>query len=254
MKQTLPTLEELLKKGVHFGHKQEKWHPRMEQFIYTSRNGIHIIDLEQTLARLKAALEFLYEASQSGKTVLFVGTKKSVKNLVKEHATELELPYVSERWLGGTITNFSSINGLVKKLDHLEKQAAADDYEKKYNKKERLDFSVEQERLKKMIGGIRHLKKVPDVIVTTDRRNEKTAISEAQLRGIKVVSIVDTNVNPEGINYPIPANDDSIKAVDMIIRLAMEATAEGIKARKGDDTPKPAKKKTEKKDEESSKS
>ncbi len=235
MKQTLPTLEELLKKGVHFGHKQSKWHPNMEQFIHTSRNGIHIIDLQQTLDRLKVALEFLYEASKSGKTTLFVGTKKAIKEIVKANAIELDLPYVTERWLGGTITNFSSINGLVKKLDELEKQAAAADYEEKYNKKERHDFSVAQARLIKMIGGIRSLKKIPDILFITDRRIEKTAVREAQMQGVKVVSIVDTNVNPDGIDYPIPSNDDSIKAVEMMVKLAMEATSEGIKARKGED-------------------
>lgn len=249
MKQTLPTLEELLKKGVHFGHKQSKWHPNMEKFIHTSRNGIHIIDLEQTLERLKAALEFLHDASQSGKTVLFVGTKKAIKEMVKTNATERELPYVSERWLGGTITNFSSINGLVKKLEELEKQEAASDYEEKYNKKERHDFSVQQARLTKMIGGIRALKKTPDVLFITDSRVEKTAIREAQMQGIKVVSVVDTNANPEGISYPIPANDDSIRAVEMMLTLAMDATAEGIKARKGDDTPAPAKKESADKEE-----
>ncbi len=227
MSYTLPTLEEMLKKGMHFGHKDHKWHPSAAPYIYTTRNGIHIIDLQQTAERLKVALDFLEKAAKDNKVVLFVGTKKSTKHILRKHVDEKNLPYVSERWLGGTITNFESINGLVKKLEELENQARKPDYEDKYNKKERLMFSVEMKRLEKMVGGIRSLTKIPDVIFVTDVRTEKTAIREAVMKNIPVVAIVDTNVDPSVITYPIPANDDSVKSVDCIVGLATDAVVKG---------------------------
>lgn len=229
MSYTLPTLEEMLKKGMHFGHKDHKWHPSAAPFIHTTRNGVHVIDLQQTAERLKAALEFLEQSAKENKTVLFVGTKKSTKSVLKDNVIENKLPYVSERWLGGTITNFKSIHGLVKKLEQLEAQAQKSDYEEKYNKKERLMFSTEMKRLENMIGGVRELTRIPDVLFITDIRTEKTAIREAQSRNIPVVAILDTNVDPSGIDYPIPANDDSIKSVGCIVELAAQAVLNGKK-------------------------
>ncbi len=217
----------MLKKGVHFGHKAHKWHPSAQKFIHTTRNGVHIIDLQQTSDRLKKAIEFMEDSAKNNKVILFVGTKKSTKHVLKKHVLDNDIPYVSERWLGGTITNFASINGLVKKLEKLEEQASKSDYEDKYNKKERLMFSVEMKRLEKMVGGIRKLTSTPDVIFVTDVREEKTAIREAVSRNIPVVAIVDTNVNPDGISYPIPANDDSVKSVDCIVGLLAEAVVNG---------------------------
>jgi len=226
----LPSLEELLKKGVHFGHKESKWHPNMKPYIYTSRNGIHILDLAKTQGCLSQALEYIKQTAAAGKTVLIIGTKKATKNLVKDIAIKAKTPYVTERWLGGSITNFASIAGLIKKLKSLEDQAKASDYEKKYNKKERLDFSTEMARLEKMIGGIRELEKTPNVLFVTDLRAEKTAVREAQRKGIPVVAIIDTNVDPTGIEFPIPANDDSIKSVELITQLIADSIEEGRKS------------------------
>jgi small subunit ribosomal protein S2 len=225
----LPSLEELLQKGVHFGHKESKWHPNMESYIYTSRNGIHILDLVQTQSCLNLALDYIKQTTAAGKIVLMVGTKKATKNLIKEMAIKAKAPYVTERWLGGTITNFASIAGLIKKLKSLEDQAKTSDYEKKYNKKERLDFTTEMTRLEKMIGGIRELAKTPDAIFVTDLRAEKTAVREAGKKNIPIIAIVDTNVDPTGIEYPIPANDDSVKSVELIAQLVATAVTEGRK-------------------------
>lgn len=228
----IPSLEDMLKKGVHFGHKVSKWHPNMEQYIYTSRNGVHVLDLQQTQELLKRALDFAKHITQFNKTILFVGTKKAIKQTIKKHATSVNIPYVSERWLGGTITNFKSIKGLVTNLEDLEKQAKKPDYKEKYIKKERLDFSEEMERLEKMIGGIKNLEKIPDVLFVADIRVDKTAVREAQRKEIPIIAIVDSNVNPEGIDYPIPANDDSIKSVELITSLIAAAIKEGQDTKK----------------------
>lgn len=242
----IPSLEDLLKKGVHFGHKESKWHPNMAKYIYTSRNGVHILDLAQTQELLKQAAEFVRDISSQGKHVLVIGTKKSIKGAVKKHTEEVQCPNVTERWLGGTITNFKSIYGLVQKLESLEKQEQDKDYEAKYNKKERLDFTEEMNRLKKMIGGIRMLTNTPDALFVTDVRSDKTAIKEAQRKGIPVIAIVDSNVDPTGIDYPIPANDDSVKSVDLITAIICQAIAAGRKEMKS--TP-AVKTETSKKDE-----
>lgn len=227
LKLALPSMEDLLKKGVHFGHKDSKWHPNMAPYLYGSRNSIHIIDLAQTLDMLRSTLLFLKKAAQEGKTILLVGTKKSVKELVKKHAQEAHVPYVNERWLGGTITNFGSIYGLVKNLKSIEEKEQAPDYTEKYNKKERLDFSEEKARLEKMIGGIKHLAKLPDIIFVADVRQDVTAVKEASRKGIPIVGIVDSNVDPHLITHPIPANDDSVKSVDLMLQLVSAAIQEG---------------------------
>jgi small subunit ribosomal protein S2 len=225
----IPTLEELLKKGVHFGHKEAKWHPNMAPFIYTSRNGVHVLDLQKTQEQIKRAIDFAQAIAAANQVILFVGTKKAVKSITKKHAQSADCPYVTERWLGGTITNFKSIKGLSNKLQDLEKQAKAADYSAKYTKKERLDFSEEMKRLEKMIGGIRHLEKLPDVLFVADVRTDKTAVREAQRKQIPIIALVDSNVDPAGIDYPIAANDDSLKSVELISSLIVEAINEGKK-------------------------
>jgi small subunit ribosomal protein S2 len=226
----IPTLEELLKAGVHFGHKQAKWHPAMEPYIFTSRNGVHIINLEKTQEFLSRALEFVKQSVAAGQEILLVGTRKGIKEKLRQAAVNVGVPFVSERWLGGTITNFGSIHGLVKRLKELEQNQQAADYETKYTKWERLQFTEEMERLEKMVGGIREMNKLPDLIFVLDPRFSHTAVEEARKRGIKLVALVDTNVDPRQIDYPIPANDDSIKSVELTLGLVVQAITAGQKA------------------------
>lgn len=232
----IPELLKMLKAGVHFGHRESKWHPKMAPFIFTSRGGVHIIDLEKTVESLKSALDLLRDVVAKGGTVLFVGTKKQAAPILEKYAKEVGMPYVSVRWLGGTLTNFKVIIGLVKKLQQYEEQESADDYEKKYTKKERHDFSVDKERLETMVGGLRGLEKLPDVVYIIDVKAEKTAVREAKRKGITTVAVCDTNVDPSDISYPIPANDDATKSIEMITGLVAEAVREGIASReqKGD--------------------
>ena len=222
----IPTLLELLEAGVHFGHRYSKWHPKMAPYIYTTKNTVHIIDLEKTVEKLKEALEFLKDLVKKDGKVLFVGLKPTIEKIIKEKAEEAKMPYVTERWLGGTLTNFSIIKKLIEKLEKFEKDKAAGEFSK-YTKKEQLEFDREIERLLKMIGGIRSLKKNPDALFIVDCKKAKTAIREAKRMKIPVVALVDTNVNPEDANWPIPANDDSIKSVKMITGLVVEAIKEG---------------------------
>lgn len=218
----IPSEKELFKAGVHFGHKTSNWHPKMADFIFGSKNGVHIIDLEKTRAQLEKALKFVSEISKSGKKILFVGTRIQSKNLIKKYAEQSNSPYVSERWLGGTLTNHKTIYSMVKKLKDLEKQATKDDYEKKFTKKERQVFKIQIEKLKKDIGGIYNMENLPDAIFVASARYEKTAIAEANKKNIPIIAICDTNSNPTKVAYPIPANDDSIKSLELIISLISE--------------------------------
>jgi small subunit ribosomal protein S2 len=218
----IPSEKELFKAGVHFGHKTSNWHPKMADFIFGSKNGVHIIDLEKTRTQLEKALKFVNEISKSGKKILFIGTRIQSKNLIKKHAEEKNMPYVSERWLGGTLTNQKTIYGMVKKLKNLEKQAEKEDYEKKFTKKERQVFKIQIEKLKKDIGGIYDMENLPDALFISSARYEKTAIAEANKKNIPIVAICDTNSDPSKITYPIPANDDSIKSLELIISLIAE--------------------------------
>jgi len=226
---TIPSLEELLKSGVHFGHKISKWHPNAKPLIYMGRAGVHIINLEKTQEYLKKAIDFVKEQVANDKVLLFIGTRKHVSKLVREHAEAAGVPYVNGRWLGGTITNFSSINGLVKQLEDIEQKEHDSEYEQKYNKKERLMFSEKKTRLDKLIGGIREMKKIPDLIFILDVREQMTAVREAHKKGIKIVALVDSNIDPSLIDYPIPANDDSVKSVELMASLISQTVNEGRK-------------------------
>ena len=223
----VPEIRDMMKAGLHFGHKTSKWNPKMEKYIYGVKNGVHIFDLEKTYKSLETALGVVEETVQKGGLVLFLGTKKQIKGVVEKYAKEVEMPYVVERWIGGAITNFAEIYKLVRKLDELEKKAGEDDYESKYTKKERALFTEEIENLKLMVGGIRNMKKVPELIYVAGVRDEKTAVKEAQVKKIKSVGIVDTNADPDKVTYPIVANDDAIKSVEMITRLIAEAVKSG---------------------------
>lgn len=243
----IPELLLMLKSGLHFGHRESKWHPKMEPFIFTVRNGVHIIDLERTVESLKKSLDFVTNTVAKGGTILFLGTKRQAAPIVRKYAEEAGMPYVTERWLGGTLTNFSVIQSLVKKLKKLEDQEKSDDYEKKYNKKERLDFHNEIERLEQMVGGLRDMQKQPDALFVLDIKEEKTAIREANRMNIPTVAVVDTNANPETVTFPIPANDDATKAIDMLTKLFGEAVKEGMEKRavEGGDTKKEVESKKE---------
>lgn len=222
----IPSLLEMIKAGVHFGHRVSKWHPKMKPYIFTARNTVHIIDLEKTVEKLKEALEFVKKIAEEGGTILIVGTKKSIREIVKKWAIECKMPYVTESWIGGTLTNFFTIYKLVEKLKHLEAEKEKGELEK-YTKKEQLEFDREIKRLDEMVGGIRDLEGLPQALYIVDLKEEKTALREAQRKGIPVVAMVDTNVNPENVDFPIPANDDAIKSVEMMTRLVKEAVEEG---------------------------
>ncbi len=238
----IPEIRDMMKAGVHFGHRTSKWNPKMEKYIYGVKNGVHIFDLEKTVKSLEAALGAIEETVTKGGVVLFLGTKKQIRGVVEKYAKEVEMPYVVERWIGGTITNFGEIYKLVRKLDELEKKAGEDDYESKYTKRERALFTEEIDNLKLMVGGIRQMKKVPDLIYVAGVRDEKTAVKEVKTKKIKSVGITDTNADPDKVIYPIVANDDAIKSVEMITRLVAEAVKAG-KNKQGEEEEKKEEKK-----------
>ncbi|MEA2088991.1 MAG: 30S ribosomal protein S2 [Patescibacteria group bacterium] len=219
-------LSEMLKAGLHFGHSVSKWHPKMEPYIFTSRNGIHIINLEKTAKKLEKSLSFLKDLSSNGGVTLFLGSKPQIRDIVKKSAIDAGASYVVDRWLGGTITNFSVIFKSIKRYILLKQQKEKGEWIK-YKKKEQLSLGKELEKLEKKFGGIEALKKIPDVIFVADAKNEKTAIAEAKIKKVPIVALCDTNVNPEEIDYVIPGNDDSIKGVQMILDFVASAIKEG---------------------------
>jgi len=226
---TIPTEKELMQAGAHFGHKPANWHPKMADFIYGQKNNVHIIDLTKTKEKLTLALNIIKETAARGEQILLVGTKIQAREIIKKYALDSNVPYIIERWLGGTLTNFKVINGLVKKLEKLEQQEAANDYEEKYTKKERQEFSLTMEKLRFLIAGIKNMQKLPALIFVASAREEKTALQEALKMKIPVVAICDTNADPSNISYPIPANDDASKTLELIIKLVAEAIKEGQK-------------------------
>ncbi len=218
------SLMEMLKAGVHFGHKKAKKHPKMEQYIYTVRNGINIIDLGATKSKLEEALQQVKEISAEGGTILFVGTKKQAKKITEEAAKKCEMPFVTERWLGGTFTNFDKISDSVKRLEKMIEEKENGELEKKYNKKERLEIDREIKRLERKFGGIRKMKKLPEAVFVIDVKEDETAVLESISRKIPIIALVDTNADPTIIDYPIPSNDDAVGA----IRLVTDAIVEVI--------------------------
>lgn len=222
-----PTLEELLTAGVHFGHLSSRWNPKMQRYIFTTKNRIHVINLEKTLVELKKALDYARDVVISGGQVLFVGTKRQAKDAVKKAAVACGMPYVTIRWLGGTFTNFKTIQKTIKKLERLQKLVVSTDFETKYIKKERLLIEREIAKLSNLFEGIKDLKKLPEAIFAVDINHDKIAVTEARKTGIKVIGLVDTNSDPEGVNYPIPSNDDSIKAIVLMCDALAHAVNEG---------------------------
>ena len=218
----VPSLEEMLKAGMHFGHRTNRWHPKMEPYIFTSRNGVYIIDLVKTQKKLEEALAFIQKLIGEGKVILFVGTKNQAKKPLKSMAEEIKMPYVSEKWLGGCLTNFVIIKKLIKKYqDLIEKKQSGK--LSKYTKKEQLNFERETSKLENKVGGLVNLNKLPDALFVWDIKKEKTAVIEANKKNIPIIAVCDTNVNPEDINYVIPSNDDATKAIKIVFNSIKEA-------------------------------
>ncbi len=221
-----PTIEEMLKAGMHFGHRTSKWHPKMEPFIFGAKKGVHIIDLTKSQKMLAQALDYIKKVTQEGKVLLLVGTKIQVKKTLKSMAEETGVPYVSEHWLGGLLTNFSIIKNLIRKYkDLLEKRQTGK--LDKYTKRERLEFDRMIAKLETNVGGLVSLNKIPDVIFIWDIKKEKTAFAEARKKKLPIIAICDTNVNPDGVDYIIPSNDDASKTIKLVMGLVKEAIIEG---------------------------
>lgn len=222
------SLLDMLKSGLHFGHKTSKWHPKMAPFIFGQKNDVHIINLEATKEKLEAACKLLKDLAAQRKVILFVGTKRQAKELVQKYAKECGMPYVTERWLGGLLTNFENVSRLPKKLttlkDQREKGVLA-----KYTKKEQLEFDREIAKLSRFVGGIEDLTTMPEMLFVIDIAEEKTAIREARVTKTKVMALVDSNTNPDMVTYPIPGNDDATKGIELILQCVSQAISEGKK-------------------------
>jgi len=228
-------MKALFEAGVHFGHKTSRWHPKMAPYIHSKRQDSHIIDLAKTVEALERALPELTKIAASGKKVLFVGTKKQAKDVVRQAAESINQPYVVERWIGGMLTNGSTIAQQIKKLKSLEKRMASGDLEKRYNKLEVQRFQEEIDNLNFKYGGIKNLMGKPGAVVVVDALTDANAVREAETLGVPVFAVVDTNVNPAGINYVIPGNDDAIKSIQLLLSYFTEAVAEGAGAAKKED-------------------
>jgi small subunit ribosomal protein S2 len=220
------TMKELLEAGVHFGHQTRRWDPRMKPYIFTERNGIHIIDLQKTIAQLKIAYNAIKELAKSNGTILFVGTKRQAQSAIVEEATRCGMPYVSNRWLGGMLTNFFTIQKSIQRLKKLERMEVDGSFEF-MTKKEAIGLTREKEKLLKNIGGIKDLESLPDMIFIIDPKKEAIAVAEAMRLKIPIVSIIDTNCNPDGIDYTIPGNDDAIRAINLFTAIISSAVIEG---------------------------
>lgn len=220
------TLSELLKAGVHFGHQVSRWHPKMKPFIFAARNGIYILDLEQTKERLERAANFAGELAAKGGKVLYIGTKRQAKAIVEREAQRVGMPYVTNRWIGGTFTNFPTVSRVIAKYKKLKSEVEGGQLGR-YTKREQLGFKEELERLEGLVGGISTLDALPAAVFIVDVKQERTAMKEALKVGIPVIAIVDTNVNPKGVTYPIPSNDDATKALDLILSVMTDEILSG---------------------------
>lgn len=228
------TMKALLETGVHFGHRTPKWNPKMKPFIFTERNGIHIIDLQQTIVNLNQYYDNIRNLVADGGSVLFVGTKRQAQESVAREAERAGMPYVNHRWLGGTLTNWRTIRERIETLKKLEKRRDAGEFDL-LTKKEALMLQRRIEKLQLRLGGIRDMKRLPDMLIVIDTRREATAVKEANILGIPVMALVDTNADPDEIDYLIPANDDAVRAVKLIIGALADAVIEGQQMRKPDD-------------------
>lgn len=221
------TIRQLLDSGVHFGHQTRRWNPKMKRFIFAERSGIYIIDLQQSLAYIDSAYDFVKNTVAKGGTILFVGTKKQAQEAIAEQATRVNMPYVNQRWLGGLLTNFHTVSARLQRMKELEEL----DFEgttSGFTKKELLLKKRELDKLQKSLGGIRHMTKTPSAIWVVDTKKEHLAIDEAKKLGIPVIGILDTNCDPDEVAYPIPGNDDAIRSVGLLTRVVADAVAEGL--------------------------
>lgn len=216
-----------MKSGAHFGHTTSRWNPKMKPYIFTVRNNIHILDLEQTKSALAKAAKFAQDTARNGGTILFIGTKRQSKEIVKKAAIACNMPYVNVRWLGGTFTNYKTIQRTIRKLEKLEGLKASGELDSHYTKKERLLIEREIEKLKKLFEGIQGMKKLPDAIFATDVKHDAIAVKEAQKSKVKIIGLVDTNCSPEGITYTIPCNDDATKVIELMCGVIADAINEG---------------------------
>jgi len=225
------TQKDLLDAGVHFGHLTRKWNPRMAPYIFMEQNGIHIIDLKKTESRLEEAKAAAKNIAKSGRRILFVSTKKQAKEIVSTEAAKAGMPHVTERWLGGMLTNFQTVRRSIKRMQVIDKMATDGTFER-LNKKERLMLDREKIKLARVLGGIEEMTKLPGALFVVDIKREHLAISEAQRLGIPVIALVDTNSDPTLVNYPIPGNDDASKSIELIVSELASAISEGTAARK----------------------
>jgi len=225
------SMKELLASGVHFGHQTRRWNPKMKRFIFTERNGIYIIHLQQSLGYIDRAYEFVKETVAHGGSILFVGTKKQAQEAVAEQATRVGMPYVNQRWLGGMLTNFSTVYKRLQRLKELEILEQTGATYGQRTKKEALVLQREKQKLEKTLGGIREMSRVPSAVWVVDTKKEHIAVGEARKLGIPVVAILDTNCDPDEVDYKIPGNDDAIRSVHLLTRVVADAVADGLMAR-----------------------
>jgi small subunit ribosomal protein S2 len=232
------SMKELLESGVHFGHRTHKWHPKMKPFIFTERNSIHIIDLQKTVKALEEAYALVRDTVANGGTVLFVGTKRQAQDTIELEATRCGMPYVTARWLGGTLTNWRTIRQRINELERLERMRDRGDFAS-FTKKEALGMTRKIERLEMLLGGIRNMAKIPELLFVVDVRREDTSIHEANLLEIPVVAMVDTNCDPRNIDYVIPSNDDAIRAIKLVVGKVADSVLEGQAMRKDEEVEMP---------------
>jgi small subunit ribosomal protein S2 len=225
------SFDELLDAGVHFGHLKRKWNPNMAPYIFMERNGIHIIDLHKTVAKLDEASSALKQIAKSGKKILFVATKKQAKQIVAERVEKTGMPYMTERWPGGMLTNFATIRKAVRKMSSIDKMMGTKEFEN-LSKREKLQITRERAKLEKNLGSISDLSRLPSALFVVDINNEKIAVSEARKLNIPVFAMVDTNTNPELVDFPIPANDDAAKSIALIVDIVCTAVEEGLAERR----------------------
>jgi len=225
-------MRQMLDAGVHFGHQTRRWNPKMKRFIFTERNGNYVIDLQQTLTYIDKAYEFIRETVAHGGTVMFIGTKRQAQEAIAEHATRVSMPYVNQRWLGGMLTNFQTVHKRLLRLKDLEAMEATGGFTGR-TKKEILLMTREKEKLAKTLGGIRDMVKIPSAVWIVDTKKEHIAVGEARKLKIPVVAILDTNCDPDEVDYPVPGNDDAIRSAALLTKVVAEAVAEGLLARSG---------------------
>jgi small subunit ribosomal protein S2 len=227
------TMKQLLESGVHFGHRTQRWNPKMKRFIFTERNGIYIIDLQQSLPYIDRAYEFVKETVAHGGSVLFVGTKKQAQEAIAEQATRVGMPYINQRWLGGMLTNFQTVHKRLQRLKELDEIDFTNVAASGLTKKELLGLEREHAKLDRSLGGVRDMQRVPSAIWVVDTKKEHIAVAEARKLGIPVIAILDTNCDPDEVDYKIPGNDDAIRSVALLTRVIADAVADGLMARAG---------------------